>query len=41
MTAPNTPETQRAAAKRTAWWVAGIAFVVYAVFIYMGATGKR
>lgn len=36
--APDSPESRRTAARRTAWWVGGIALGVYALFIYMGAT---
>ena len=38
--AQDSNETRRAAAKRTAWWVASIAIGVYAMFIYMGARGQ-
>ena len=41
VTSPDSSDTRRAAARRTAWWVAGIAFGVYALFIYMGATAAR
>ena len=40
MNAHDSSEARRAAAKRTAWWVASIAIGVYALFIYMGARGQ-
>jgi hypothetical protein len=41
MSAPTAADARRAAARRTAWWVATIALGVYALFIYMGASGAR
>jgi hypothetical protein len=41
MNVPDSTESRRSAARRTAWWVGGIAFAVYALFIYLGATAPR